>query len=93
MNEEPDNRELEKQIAVLEERMNTHEARIDSTLHALRADQNAMRADQNAMRTDIERINTDAAKRSDTQTKWIIGVGIALAALIIGGVGILIAMQ
>ncbi len=52
--------------------MNTHEARLDATL--------------NAMRTDIER-------GQNSQTKWIIGVGIALAALIIGGVGILIAMQ
>ena len=59
--------------------MNTHEARIDSTLHALRADQNAMR--------------TDIARGQNSQTKWIIGVGIALAALTIGGVGILIAMQ
>ena len=52
--------------------MNTHEARLDATL--------------NAMRTDI-------ARGQNSQTKWIIGVGIALAALIIGGVGILIAMQ
>lgn len=73
MTEGPDNRELEKQIAVLEERVNTHEARIDSTL--------------NAMRTDIERINTDAAKRSDTQTKWIIGAVVAAVIIIIGVLG------
>lgn len=50
--------------------MNTHEARIDSTL-------NALRADQNALRTDIER-------EKNTQIKWIIGVGLGLAALILG---------
>ncbi len=72
MKEKSDKRELEHRIDLLEERMNTHEARLDATL--------------NAMRTDIER-------GQNSQTKWIIGVGIALAALIIGGVGILIAMQ
>ncbi len=80
MSEEPDNRELEKHIAVLEERMKTQEARIDSTL-------NALRADHNAMRTDIERINTDAARRSDTQTKWIIGAVVAAVIIIIGVLG------
>ncbi len=45
MNKPQDNQELAKQFAVLEERMNTHEAKIDSTLNALRADQNALRAE------------------------------------------------
>ena len=71
MNKEPEIQELQKQFAVLEERMKIHESRIDSTL--------------NAMRTDIERINTDAAKRNDAQTKWIIGV-VAVAVIIIIGV-------
>lgn len=45
MNKPQDNQELAKQFAVLEERMNTHQAKIDSTLNALRADQNALRAE------------------------------------------------
>ena len=74
--------ELEKQIAVLEERMNTHEARIDSTL-------NALRADQNALRTDLERFNTDAAKRSHAQTKWIIGAFVAAGGILIAVAGLI----
>ena len=55
--------------------MNTHEARIDSNLHALRAD-------QNAMRTDIERGHTEAAK-------WETRLIITIAGLIVGGIAIL----
>ena len=65
--------------------MNTHEARIDSTL-------NALRADQSALRTDIERNNTEAAERSHTQTRWTVGVIIATVAVgtgvIVGAIGV-----
>ena len=62
------------------------EANIDGTLNKMRAENNDLRADFERRQKDIERVLSN-------QTKWIIGVGIALAALIIGGVGILIAMQ
>ena len=75
MNETTDNRELEHRIDLLEERMNTHEARIDSTL--------------NALRTDMERFNTEAVKRSDAQTKWMIGIVVAAVVIIIGAVRLL----
>ena len=68
-NNNTDNRELVHQIELLKKDYEIMQANVDSTL--------------NAMRTDIERINTDAAKRSDAQTKWIIGVGLALAALML----------
>ncbi len=67
--------ELEIKFAVLEERMNTHEARIDSTL-------NALRADHNAMRTDIER-------GQKVQIQWTIGAVVAAVIIIIGAVGLL----
>ena len=70
MNETTDNRELEHRIDILEERMNTHEARIDSTL--------------NALRTDMKRFNTEASKRSDAQTKWMIGIIVAAVVIILG---------
>ncbi len=78
MNEKTENRELQQQFAVLEERMNTHEARIDATL--------------NALRTDIERGHKEAAERSHTQTRWTVGVIIATVAVgtgvIVGSVGV-----
>ncbi len=55
--------------------MNTHEARIDSTL-------NALRADHNAMRTDIER-------GQKVQIQWTIGAVVAAVIIIIGAVGLL----
>lgn len=75
MNETVENRELEHRVDILGERMNTHEARIDSTL--------------NALRTDMERFNTEAAKRSDAQTKWMIGIVVAAVVIIIGAVSLL----
>lgn len=53
--------------------MNTHEARVDTTLNALRADQNALRA-------DIER-------GQNAQTKWIIGAVVAAVIILIGVLG------
>ncbi len=65
--------------------MNTLEARIDATLHSLRAD-------QNALRTDIERGHKEAAERSHTQTRWTVGVIIATVAVgtgvTVGSVGV-----
>ena len=60
--------------------MNTHEARVDTTLNALRADQNALRTDQNALRTDIER-------GQNAQTKWIVGAVVAAVIILIGVLG------
>ena len=79
MNKDHDVHELEKRFAVLEERMNTHESRIDSTLNAMRTD---IERGQNALRTDIERGHTEAAKR---ETRLII----TIAGLIVGGIAIL----
>ena len=41
----------------------------------------------NTMRTDIERVNTDAAKRSDAQTKWMIGIVVVATIIFIGVLG------
>lgn len=72
MTTEHDFHELEKKFAVLEERMNTHEARIDSTL--------------NALRTDIERINTEASKRETRLILTL--VGLIVGSVTIMGVGL-----
>lgn len=52
--------------------MNTHEARIDSTL--------------NALRTDIERINTEASKRETRLILTL--VGLIVGSVTIMGVGL-----
>ena len=75
MNKDHDVHELEKRFAVLEERMNTPESRIDSTL-------NAMRTDIERNNAAIERGHTEAAKR---ETRLII----TMAGLIVGGIAIL----
>lgn len=56
-------------------KMNTHEAKIDSTL-------NALRTDIERYNMAIERINTEAARR---ETRLII----TIAGLIVGGIAIL----
>ena len=65
--------DLEHRFELLRKDFDIMEANVNSTL--------------NAMRTDIERINTDAAKRSDSQTKWIIGAVVAAVIIIIGVLG------
>ncbi len=57
--------------------MKTHEARIDATLHSLRAD-------QNAMRVDIERNQKDIERTLKSHIWWISGFGLGLGALILG---------
>ena len=86
--------ELDKKIAVIEEKMNTHEAKIDSTLNALRADQSSMlagpRADQSAMREDqstfrasLERFNAEASKRETRIIISVIGLLVASVSILV----------
>ncbi|MCY4315432.1 MAG: hypothetical protein OXC66_04870 [Roseovarius sp.] len=74
MGETPDNQELDKRLAVLEERMNTIHANLDATL--------------NAFRVDAVNAKADAEKRDKNATRWVVGsIGIATA-LILAGLGI-----
>ena len=74
MSEAPDNHELDKRLAVLEERMNTIQANLDKTLQEFKTDM----AD---LKTDAEKRETAAEKRDKTLL-------ITLGGLIIGAVAI-----
>ena len=63
MNKEPDNRDLAREFAVLEEKMKTHEARIEAIHHAIQS--------------SIERGNAAAAKRDLALILTIVGLLVA----------------
>ena len=69
MSEAPDNHELARQLAVLEERMNTHQATYETALERLE-------------RRMAER-DAEAAKRDKDNLRWQIGLWIA-AVVILG---------
>jgi len=71
----PDNHELARQLAVLEERMNTHQAEY--------------RTDIARLAEDIARRDAELAKRDKTNIQWMTGIGIAIITSIIGGFVIL----
>ncbi len=70
MNKKPDKRELENQIGLLKKDFEIMQAKNELALNAIRVDQNALRA-------DIERAFS-------INTKWIIGGGLGLGALVLG---------
>jgi hypothetical protein len=70
MSEAPDNHELARQIAVLEERMNTFQADLTATLEGFRKDM--AQRDAEAAKRD-----TEAAKRDKDNTRWQIGLWVA----------------
>lgn len=80
MNKELDNRELEKRIGLLMKDCQIKEANIDGTLNKMRAENNDLRADFERRQKDIERVLSN-------QTKWIVGVGVAIVIIIIGVLG------
>ena len=56
------------------------EANIDGTLNKMRAENNDLRADFERRQKDIERVLSN-------QTKWIVGIGVAIVIIIIGVLG------
>ena len=68
MSEAPDNHELDKRLAVLEERMNTIQANLDKTLQEFK--------------TDLADFKTDAEKRD--KTLLITLGGLIIGAIAIG---------
>ncbi len=75
MGEAPDNHDLARRLAVLEERMNTKAAETESALDRLRAD-------MAARDTDAAKRETDAAKRETRMLLAIAGmIGLAVAVL------------
>jgi len=62
----PDNHELDKRLAVMEERMNTIQANLDKTLQEFKTD--AERRE-----TAAEKRDKEAAQRETANMRWIIG--------------------
>ncbi len=80
MSGDPDTHELARQVAVLEERMNTKQAEYESALDRLRSD---MRADMSRLSEGMARRDTESAKRDKDNTRWQIGLW--LAAIVVLG--------
>ena len=76
MSDPPTNHELVRQVAVLEERMNTHVERFNAAIE--RMERRAAERDAEAARRDAE-----AAKRDRDNTRWMVGVVVA-ATVVIG---------
>ena len=76
MSDAPDNHELARQVAVLEERMNTMQADLSATLERFRADM--ARLSEGMARRD-----TEAAKR-ETRMLLAVAAMIGLAVAILG---------
>ena len=93
MGDAPDNHELDRRIAVLEERMNTHQATYETALERNNAAFERLRADMAARETALsERIATatdrmaTADDRNATARWWQTGAilaGIAVAVAVI----------
>ena len=69
MSDPPTNHELVRQVAILEERMNTHVERFNAAIE---------RMERRAAERDAE-----AAKRDRDNTRWMVGVVVA-ATVVIG---------
>ena len=74
MSGERDIHDLARQVAVLEERMNTRQAEYESALDRLRADMTRLtdEAARSAAKRDVE-----AARRDKDNTRWQIGLWVA----------------
>ncbi len=74
------NQERAKEIAVLEEKMNTKQAENESALDRLRAD-------MANWKTDMANWKTDMARRDKDNLRWTVGFGIAQIAVTIAVLG------
>ena len=83
MNTSPDMQDLDKRLAVLEERMNTLKAENTSAQERLNATLEGFRTDQAQLREDMAKRETDAVKREKQQLLAIAGL-IAIATTILG---------
>lgn len=90
MSDEPDNHELARQIAVLEERMNTHQAEHESALDRLRAD---IRADMGRLSEGMARRDTEAAKRETRLIVTIAGLMIGISGLAVAFLAFLVGLS
>ena len=83
MNTPPDNHELDKRLAVMEERMKTINAQNESAIDRM----NAIIADlktENATRDkEAEKRDKEAARREAANTRWIMASILAGAGLIV----------
>ncbi len=93
----PDNHELARQLAVLEERMNTHQADYRAALERMErrmADRDAKRDTEAVKRdakrdTELAKRHAEIVKRDKANIQWMAGLGIAVITSIIGGFVIL----
>ncbi len=80
MSEAPDNHALARQLAVLEERMNTRQAEYESALERIAGDH----------RDALGRLQTDMAKRDKSNIQWIAAMIFGASVLIIAVIGLMI---
>ena len=88
----PDNHSIARQLAVLEERMNTQQADYRTGWEAIRTDMAGLKADitkrDTDIRTDIAQRDTGAAQRETRMLLAIAGmIGLAVAFLCLASAG------
>ena len=84
MSEAPDNHELARQFAVLEERMNTHQATYETALERL--ERRMAERDAEAAKREVQRTEREAMARW-WQTAVLLGGMSIVAAVIIAVIG------
>ena len=94
MSEQDELVDLARQMAVLEERMETMNERYDKGWKLLEAKMGEDRARRDAefskLREDIAKQDTEMAKRDTANTRWLIGVIIAASAIVIAVMAVLL---
>ena len=94
MSEQDELVDLARQMAVLEERMETMNERYDKGWKLLEAKMGEDIAKRDAefskLREDIAKQDTEMAKRDTANTRWLIGVIIAASAIVIAVMAVLL---
>ena len=96
MSEAPDNHELDRRLAVLEERMNTMQADLSATLERFRADMAEMMRETASTNADTQKqiadTNADTQKQIATATERMATTRWWQTAILLGGMGIVAAV-
>ncbi len=94
MSEQDELVNLARQMAVLEERMETMNERYDKGWKLLEAKMGEDRAKRDTefskLREDIAKRDTEMAKRDTANTRWLIGVIIAASAIVIAVMAVML---
>ena len=89
MSDAPDNHELARGLAVLEERMNTMQADLSATLERFRADMETSNATFERLRADMAERDAARSERDATARWWQTAIIVAAISVALGLAGLI----